>query len=241
LARFVLRLLKYQINYGGICMKKFITIFMAAFLFSTIPISIARAVSYNGSITSSSGGGLWANGGWDSGGAILSWNVNDEMSGLWTYSYTFTVDEKAPSHAIIEVSDNFDLRNIKIGTTTPVSLNIYEDNGNPGLPGPMNGLKWDDPSLFGNTTVSWQIVTDRNPMWGDFYSKDGQCNDDIGFVIAYNTGFGINTDSVIGDGNAGGWVLVPDTIPKNPTPTPEPATVALLSFGLIGLGFVKRS
>ncbi|MGA1874495.1 MAG: PEP-CTERM sorting domain-containing protein [bacterium] len=244
-------------------MRQISFIFMSMiFLFGTT-VSMARATSYSGSISSLPGGGLWANGGWSDGDwaanglepnaadATLSWNVRyNNDTNFWIYRYTFAVDEKSPSHAIIEVSSTFSNANIQFETTpngtTPTGapaiplLDTYtEDNGNPSLPSPVKGIKWDDPGLFNDDyTVSWQIVTDRNPMWGDFYAKSGDNpNDDpyYRYIIAYNTGFGTETSAAIGDGNAGGWILVPDTT----TPVPEPGTIVLLMVGFLGLGFMK--
>jgi len=222
-------------------MKKLaIYLFAVALAFSVA--GNAGAYLYEGKITSLSSGGMTAGDGWSDGDfdndqyeadAVLSWGV-DYSAGLWTYDYTFTVDEHAPSHVIIEVSNNFIFDNIKAGTTDynssepyyPLLGNYSNDNSNPNMPdGGIYGIKWD--LLPDEPTYSWTIVTDRAPMWGDFYAKDGYDNKETEeWAYAYNTHFGTDLDPldpsyIVGNGNNGGWVLVPDT---QTAPVPEPAT-----------------
>ena len=67
-------------------------------------------------------------------------------------------------------------------------------------------MKWNTSGKA--LTYSWVIVTDRAPMWGDFYAKDGKDRNE--WVFAHNTGFGSEPpDLTIKEGNNGGWVLVP--------------------------------
>ena len=172
---------------------------------------------------------------WANSKSVLSWLVSfDSSTNYWTYRYTFTTDGKPGiSHVITEVSGTFDSDNIQGGTTKGYELDAYSsgDRSNPGLIGDLYGLKFETTSKSEGKSYTWTIVTDRAPMWGDFYAKGGK-NDYV-----YNTGFGTTYDAPIGNNeNLFGWVLVPDTVTmKTTTTVPEPETLILLGIGILFL------
>jgi hypothetical protein len=141
--------------------------------------------------------------------STLKWTVDDNTHpGLWTYSYSFSVEAKEISHVIIEVAEGFKQQNLRGDTTPKYELGTFGHKGNstPGIPGDIRGMKWETSGKA--LTYSWVIVTDRAPMWGDFYAKDGK--DRGNWVFSYNTGFGSEPpDLTIKQGNNGRWVLVP--------------------------------
>jgi hypothetical protein len=214
------------------------------------------AVPMSGTISGPSNG-LYGTHAWSD--ASLSWEVEETSPGVWQYDYEFIVDAKEISHVIFEVSEDFEAcdgtdpdcdpatDNILAGTTTGW---IYDDNysstnpgnSNPYMPATIPGLKW---NFSGLTTINVTLVTDKEPMWGDFYAVDGKKPGEE--VYAYSTGFGLSTDAVIGSGNAvdsegHAWVLVPDTNGGGGggQDVPEPSTFLLLGFGLAGAGLLRR-
>jgi len=175
---------------------------------------------------------LVASYGWANSKSVLNWIVSfDSSTDYWTYRYTFTTDgNPGISHVITEVSGTFDSDNIEAGTTKGYELEDYSsgERSNPGLIGDLYGLKFETKKRSEGKTYTWTIVTDRAPMWGDFYAKGGK-NDYV-----YNTGFGTTYDAPIGNNeNLFGWALVPDTVTRITTSVPEPETLILLGIGIL--------
>lgn len=195
----------------------------------------AWAVPVTGSIDSDTGGGMVATSGWSGGNAELSWSV-DQVGTSWVYNYEWETERKALSHIIIEVSQTFTTANILNGTSSGWELGWFgssQGNSNPGIPGNIYGLKWGGD---GDTERELRIVSDRAPMWGDFYAKDGR--DGGSDVYAYNSAFGQASDPFVrGVEHASGFILVPDTKTSR---VPEPGSLALLGLGVGCIGFVRR-
>ena len=208
-------------------------------------LEIVRADSFSGAIIGATGT-LIGTDGWSD--AQLGWTVNNTSNpGFWTYEYDFVVYKhdqlKELSHIIFEVSPSFgpaDLNRIlttpsfelRSDTTPPKTTWGPSDSGNPSMPGSIPGLKFGAPTPTGDGSYflyEIKIVTTRGPMWGDFYAKDGTSTGVD--VVAWNKQFLFGTNAVIDNGNAGGWVLVPDT-----ATVPEPGILILLGIAMSAIG-----
>jgi hypothetical protein len=162
----------------------------------------------------------------------VEWTVEKTGPVEWTYTYVFTVPTKEISHLIIEVSEN--LTSIDdIVSNVPLEasgIGLFDVDGpgesNPNIPDDLYGLKFDLAEVA--TSIEIGFTIDRDPIWGDFYAKDGK--DDGVDVTAFNAGFTAgDTDPdplVFGPDSdlVTDHILVPDTIP-------EPATLGLIVLG----------
>lgn len=241
---------------------------MTTLMALALSITTSQAVIYSGLLTSTGLGAgvhgtLTGTEQWSS-GASFSWSVSDEEVGCdgWYYTYTLTVASKAISHATTEVSDTFELSNLlgsindPGGNLSDGALDIYgpglHGNSNPGIPANMKGIKVDtsgDP-----LSITWSFCSDRVPVWGDMYAKDGKSGGPGGGndVYLYNSGYnsngpgGTDTDPDIlanpaASGSVNNHILVPNSIsdPQGP-PIPEPSTAVLGVIGLVMVLWRRR-
>lgn len=196
----------------------------------------ALPVPITGSIDATSGGGMTATGAWGeiAPEAKLSWAVTalTTKPGFWMYEYTFQVPEKELSHFILETSSTFTVANLS-SVTGGWELGTWgtEGNSNPGMPEELYGLKFPGSNLLDG----FLVVTDRAPMWGSFYAKDGRDGTDD--VFAYNASFGEHSSASISGPAPYGLILVPDT---KSTAIPEPGSALLLGIGFLAMAGMRK-
>lgn len=181
---------------------------------------------------------------WAGGNFTFGWNISQSGS-LFNYVYTITTPasgKAALSHVIIQISNNATAADFSNG----VSIVTFNSNNpsntlmpaNANNPAPYNtvsnngdlGLKFNGNS--GGTNVNiFSFTSDRAPVWGDFYARDGIGVGSTG--IAWNIGYG--TDPSAG-GSFDAWIPRPDGM----VGVPEPATLLLLSSVLGAALTAKR-
>ena len=149
---------------------------------------------------------------WDSYTATFSWTVTDTDTSYpaypWKYEYRMQLSGTAHgySHLIIETSD--DLKSSDIYGLTGAALDSLTlqtvQSGNPAMPEDVYGIRFLPPTS-GITDLAWSFYSNRQPVWGDFYAKDG------GFQGVFNHVYNYNMDA---SGVARGF-LDPDGIDTN--------------------------
>ena len=190
-----------------------------------------------GSRNSLAGEGVDATQQWDNGGFTIEWDISQGSDDLWTYIYTVTADTKDLSHFILEVTDDEYPFNIFDGTSLPYEGPYRYDSGtssssNPLMPNPIYGVKFD----FGDTEVTYTMVTDSAPVYGVFYTKDGKDGSGVYDVVAWSTALNSGDYKVNESLTTTDFIVRPDG-----APIPEPSTVLLVGTGLLGIiGFGRK-
>ncbi len=203
-------------------------------------LSTAQAVStYSGSLSYNTGGisGVYGNF-WLTSGTTFNWVVGANGDGTYTYTYRLQVpdDSKEISHMQVEVSPNFEAANlleVLQGNIADDQPDLYPKGGSDvGMPSPLWAIKFEGGG-DGSTGYDWTVsfISDRVPVWGDFYAVDGKRP---GAVTAiWNTGFGnpdIDPSAAAANGSVDYHVLVPDSTTHS---VPAPGAILLAGVGMV--------
>ena len=181
---------------------------------------------------------MWAIGDWAP--ITVNWTVSEVAPGTWHYQYALTCGKKSFSHWLLETSDTFGENNLwnltgNCGFDPDQDIQNWSTlQGNPDLPDGLYGIKF-TPAGGSTSTINVAFDSDRAPIWGDFYVKDG-----TGYY-AWNTGFtNPDTDPLAPprDGTVDYHLLVPDT--AGTTDIPEPGAIALMGVALGVFGLARR-
>lgn len=205
--------------------------------------------------TSPAAGGITGSAPWDA-GFSLNWEITfDDDTKLYEYTYTIQAPTKNISHWILQLT-HFDSKGRDLTSYWQAVMAEWggligtwetTDPSNPGLPDDIFGVKFDlNPSSLSHEV---NFKTFNEPVWGDFYAKDGQVVEKDGKttlkwdVYAYNTG--IAADPVPPDVNnpedlpayeayVQNYIARPDGL-GSLGEIPEPASL-LIWGGVAGLG-----
>jgi hypothetical protein len=175
----------------------------------------------------SEGSGIVSTGNWLGTGGTISWVITPLPGSLFGYTYTFTNFQRPGiSHFILDLTDDcvgvLADPGCVTGFTGPTEFRGFgPEPGNPGFPtgSSIVGVKFDVG------LNSYSFVSNRSPVWGDFYIKGGSNS------AAYNSGLTNHASADTQD-----FIARPNGVAA----IPEPASLALMGGGLTALGLLAR-
>ena len=198
--------------------------------------------SRSSNMAGGSSNGVTATSPWDDGGFDISWDIR-QANGIWTYVYTVNVVEDADkvkevSHFILEVTNDGEQFDILPGSDSPHEGPQWwdESGSNPNMPNPIYGVKFD----YGGGVVTYTMVTDRAPVYGVFYAKDGRHSGTpvVAWVNALNYE-DYQTNELLTEMD---FIVRPDGVEGNGNgEVPAPSTIILFGSSLVLLCRFKRS
>jgi len=200
---------------------------------------------------------------WDAYTVTFSWTVTNADTTYpaypWKYDYRMQLSGTAYgySHIIIETSDDLivdDVFGLTGATLDSVKLQAVA-SGNSDMPEDVFGIRF-LPLSSGVTDMAWTFYSNREPVWGDFYAKDGGHAGVMNIAYNYNMdasgvarGFldpdGIDTnrddtDPTVGptSGSIDFHILRPDT--KGTPRIPAPSALLLGGIGAVTVAWARR-
>lgn len=188
--------------------------------------------TYTGTL-SSVNGGLVGTGGWVADPAhpvTFSWTVTQNQDLSWHYQYEFNSTDLQGeiSHLVLETSLNFESSDI-LNPSSEVAGGGPQwnssANGNPNLPEPIFGIKFENIS---GEVFTLDFDSPRVPVWGDFFAKDGDQGGQL-----WNAGLTlVDPMAPPQNGSIDNHVLVPDSVVST-IPAPGALVLGSLGAGLI--------
>lgn len=186
---------------------------------------------YSGTL-SSADGTILGTGNWLSGSipTTLQYSVYQNPDQTWHYGYLFSSPPGDLSHLDVGISTNItsaDIFNVSGGS---LSIGLWEPGpSNPNMPGSLFGAKFD---VEGDNPFAMSLDSTKQPMWVDFYAKDGRAGGS-GFNACWNSGFlAQNPQLPYWATGVSDHILAPDTVV---VPVPSALLLGLIGVSCVGL------